>query len=58
MARREWQALSKGHNTELALWGSSLWASQEGAICSVMPLDKESAIACEACLTASPFLAR
>ncbi|MCU7849144.1 MAG: hypothetical protein KZQ89_14350 [Candidatus Thiodiazotropha sp. (ex Lucinoma kastoroae)] len=58
MARREWQALSKGHKAELALWGGSPWASQEGAICGVMPLDKDWAIACEACLAASPFLAR
>ncbi|MCU7936307.1 MAG: hypothetical protein KZQ99_15770 [Candidatus Thiodiazotropha sp. (ex Dulcina madagascariensis)] len=58
MSRREWQTLSKGHNTELALWGDSLRASQEGAIRGVMPLDKGWAILCEACLAANPFLAR
>jgi len=58
VARREWQALSKGHNAELAFWGGSPRASQKGAICSVMSLDKDRAIACETCLAASPFLAR
>jgi hypothetical protein len=58
VARREWQALSKSHNAELAYWGGSLRASQEGAIRGVMPLGKDRAIPCEACLAASPFLTR
>ncbi len=58
VARREWQALSKGHNAELAFWGGSLRANREGAICGVMSLDKDQAIACETCLAASPFLVR
>jgi hypothetical protein len=58
VARREWQALSKNHNAELAYWGDSLRASQEGAIRGVMPLGKDWAIPCKACLAASPFLTR
>jgi hypothetical protein len=54
----EWQALFKSHNAELAYWGVSLRARQEGAIRGVMPLGKDRAIPCEACLAASPFLTR
>jgi hypothetical protein len=43
-ARREWPALFKSRNAELAYWGGSLRASQEGAIRG------------EACLAASPLL--
>jgi hypothetical protein len=46
VARWEWQALSKGHNAEMALWGGSLRASQEGA--SRAP--KEVPLGCKACL--------
>jgi len=51
-------ALSKSHNAELAYWGGSLRASQEGAIRGVMPLAKGWAIPGEAGLAASPFLTR
>jgi hypothetical protein len=44
--RREWRALSKSHNAELAYWGGSLRASLEGVIRGVMPLDKGGAIPC------------
>jgi len=58
VARREWRALSKSHNAELAYWGGSLRASQEGAIRRVMPLGKGRAIPGEASLAAGPFLTR
>jgi hypothetical protein len=65
--RMEWRALSKSHNAELAYWGGSPPASQEGAIRGVMPLAKGWTIPREACLApqghflrgaASPFLTR